>query len=231
MIRYFPDLIQGSDEWLAARCGLLTASEMKRIITPTFKIADTEKTRAHVWELLGQRVTKYVEPTYVGDDMMRGKEVEIYAREAYSNAYEPVQEMGFVTNDKWGFTLGYSPDGLVGDKGAIEIKGPRQKGQIQTISEHLVAGTIPDEHIIQIQTGFLVSERQWIDFISYHGGLPMVIIRCYPNERIMSVILDAAGAFEKAVARCRKEFEEALTHKSARVLPTERIIAQEMYAP
>ena len=37
MIRYFPDLIQGSDEWMAARCGLLTASEMKHILTPTLR--------------------------------------------------------------------------------------------------------------------------------------------------------------------------------------------------
>ena len=30
-----PDLVQGSDEWLQARLGLLTASEMKLIVTPT----------------------------------------------------------------------------------------------------------------------------------------------------------------------------------------------------
>jgi hypothetical protein len=38
-IRYYPDLDQGSELWLKARCGLLTASEMKLILTPTLKIA------------------------------------------------------------------------------------------------------------------------------------------------------------------------------------------------
>ena len=38
-ITYHNDLIQGSDEWHAARCGRLTASEMKLILTPTLKIA------------------------------------------------------------------------------------------------------------------------------------------------------------------------------------------------
>ena len=79
-ITYHRDLIQGSDEWLAARCGLLTASEMKLILTPTLKIAANDKTRAHVYEIAAQRITRYVEPTYIGDDMLRGQEDEIIAR-------------------------------------------------------------------------------------------------------------------------------------------------------
>ncbi len=73
MITYYPDLIQGSDEWKSARCGLLTASEMKLIITPTtLKIASNDKERAHLYELLAQRITRYVEPSYISDDMLRG---------------------------------------------------------------------------------------------------------------------------------------------------------------
>ena len=48
-IKYHTDLVQGSDEWLAARRGILTASEMKLILTPTLKAAINDKTRAHVW--------------------------------------------------------------------------------------------------------------------------------------------------------------------------------------
>ena len=112
-ITYHPDLIQGSEEWHAARCGLLTASEMKLIITPPsatsgkgLKAAGNDKERAHLYELLAQRITKYVEPSYVSDDMLRGKEDEIYARALYAEHYAPVTDMGFITNDKWGFTLG-----------------------------------------------------------------------------------------------------------------------------
>ena len=35
----------------AARCGLLTASEMKLIVTPTMKVANNDKTRSHRREL------------------------------------------------------------------------------------------------------------------------------------------------------------------------------------
>jgi hypothetical protein len=49
-------LMQGSDEWLEARRGLITASEMSLILTPKLKIANNDKTRTHVYELLAQRV-------------------------------------------------------------------------------------------------------------------------------------------------------------------------------
>ena len=55
---------------MQARCGLLTASEMKLIITPTLKIASNDKERAHIYELAAQRITNYVEPSYVGDDKL-----------------------------------------------------------------------------------------------------------------------------------------------------------------
>ena len=139
-IAIYQELTQGSDEWLAARCGLLTASEMKLIITPTGKVADNDKSRSHLYELLAQRITGYVEPHYISDDMLRGLSDEIDARDIYAKTYEPVEEVGFITNDKWGFTLGYSPDGLVGTEGLIECKGRRQKFQVETI----IAGEMPD---------------------------------------------------------------------------------------
>ena len=106
MITYHRDLLQGSDEWLQARCGLMTASEMKLIITPTLKVAANEKASAHLYELLAQRITKHVEPHYISDDMIRGQVDEIEARLLYAKHYAPVEEVGFVTNDEWGFTLG-----------------------------------------------------------------------------------------------------------------------------
>jgi hypothetical protein len=228
MIRYFPELIQGSDEWIAARCGLLTASEMKLILTPALKIASNDKERTHLYELLAQRITRYVEPHYISDDMLRGKDDEIEARIIYSEKYAPVTEMGFITNDKFGFTLGFSPDGLVGDDGFIEAKSRRQKFQVQTIIEFLPDGNVDPDYILQIQTGLLVSEREWCDAISYSGGLPMVTVRVYPDLIIQAAIMDAANAFEERLAIKKSQYHNAL--RSSRTIPTERKIIQEMYA-
>lgn len=224
-IIYHPEVTQGSDEWLAMRCGLLTASEMKHVITPTLKAANNDKTRAHLYELLAQRITRYVEPMYVSDDMLRGVEDEFYARQAYAEHHAPVEQVGFVTNDRWGFTIGYSPDGLVGKDGLIEIKSRRQKYQVQTIIENLTGGTIPADYVMQAQTGLLVSEREWLDFISYSGGLPMCVVRVWPDDAVQGAIIEAAAAFEAKLAECLEIYRDA----SAGLVPTERRIMQEMF--
>lgn len=218
-IVHYTDLIQGSEEWMAARCGMLTASEMRLIITPSLKIASNDKEKAHLYELLAQRITKFVEPHYISDDMMRGHEDEIYARALYSEKYAPVDEAGFMTNDKWGFKIGYSPDGLVGEDGLLECKSRRQKYQIQTVIQNVV----PDEYILQVQTGLLVSERKWLDFISYSAGLPMFVLRAYPDPVIQDAIVAAATAFEQRLSDNMAVYEQAAT----KFHPTERRAQQE----
>lgn len=223
-ITYHPDLIQGSEEWLEARRGVLTASEMKLVLTPTLKIANNDKTRAHAYELAFQRITGFVEPQYVSDAMLRGKEDEIYAREAYREHFAEVTETGFVTNDGFGFTIGYSPDGIVGDDGLIECKSRCGKYQVQTIAENAV----PEEYVLQLQTGLLVTGRKWIDFISYCGGLPMFVKRVEPDPEMQEAIIAAATAFEARVAEVEQAYRSTLTNMP-KVIATERRIEQEMF--
>lgn len=210
-------LIQGSDEWLQARCGLLTASEMKLVITPTLKTANNDKVRAHAYELAFQRITGHVEPQYVSDAMLRGQEDEIYARAAYEEHFCKVAEVGFITSDRWGFTIGYSPDGLVGDDGLIECKSRSGKYQVQTIA----SDEVPDEYMIQLQTGLLVTGRQWIDFISYCGGLPMFVKRVEPDPVMQEAIVRAAAEFEQRIAEIEREYRATLT-RMPKVIETER---------
>lgn len=223
-ITYHRDLIQGSEEWMQARCGLLTASEVKLILTPSLKAASNDKERTHLYELAAQRLTRYVEPQYVGDDQLRGHADEIEARSLYAASYAPVEEMGFITNDRWGFVIGYSPDGLVGDDGLIECKSRRQKYQVETIANLLV----PQEYVFQCQTGLMVSERKWIDFNSYCGGLPMVTLRVWPDDVVQAAIEEAAAAFEDRLTALLERYVDRLA-SGARLVPTERKIEQEMF--
>jgi hypothetical protein len=228
MIKYHDSVEQGSSDWLALRCGLLTASEMKLIVTPTLKPASNDKERAHLYELLAQRITGYVEPRYISDDMLRGMEDEIEARLQYAKTYAPVQEVGFITNDKWGFTIGYSPDSLVGEDGLIECKSRNQKHQIRTLVDYVSADTIDPDYMIQVQTGLLVSERKWIDLVSYCGGLPMATVRIFPNAEIQTAILSAAAAFENRLNLALEKYHAVIASKSARLIPTIRKIEEQM---
>lgn len=218
------DMEQGSDEWRAARCGMLTASEMRLIVTPTFKPASNEKERAHLYELLAQRITQYVEPHYIGDDMLRGQEDELDARALYARHYAPVTQCGFMVRNIDGLRIGYSPDGLVGDDGQIECKSRRARFQVET----LVSGEMPAEYVAQVQTGLLVSGRAWCDFVSFSGGLPMVTIRVFPDAVVQQVIIDAARAFEDRLAEKLARYNDALA-AGGRLIPTTRRIEQEMF--
>jgi hypothetical protein len=227
-ITYHKELVQGSEEWHAARCGIPTASETHLLVTPTLKAASNDKERAHMWELLGQRITKHVEPRYVNDDMLRGQEDEIEAVEAYANTYAPIERVGFVTNDKWGFTIGYSPDAVVGSDGLVECKSRAQKHQIRTLVDYVSADIIDPDFLIQVQTGLLVSEREWCDLISYCAGLPMATVRVYPDEKVQAAIVSAVTAFEERLAAAHARFNAVLASK-ARLIPTKRRIIQEMF--
>lgn len=191
------DVEQGSPEWHAARNGILTASEMNLALTPTLKPSNNEKTRQHVYELAAQRITEYTEPRYIGDDMLRGHADEIKARDKYSEHYEPVQEIGFITRDVApGVVIGYSPDGAcVVTNGGIECKSRIQKYQTEVI----ISNEIPKDHVLQVQTGLLITGWDFIDYISYCGGMPMWVIRCYPIPEYQAAILSAAIDFEQQI--------------------------------
>ena len=213
--KFYRELIQGTDEWHAARCGMVTASVAGKLLTSTLKVADNESSRGVVLTLAAERITGYVDPTYCGSSMERGHEDEPYARDTYSEHVAPVDEAGFMARDDWGFSLGYSPDGLVGDVGLIECKSRLQKVQLQTIIEDRV----PAENLAQLQCGLLVSARDWIDYVSFCGGMPLYVKRVYPDPIWHAAILAAVETFEANVADILARYHEVVAGLPA----TERV--------
>ncbi|MGV8973154.1 MAG: lambda exonuclease family protein [Rhodoglobus sp.] len=189
----FPDLIQGTDEWLAVRRGIVTASVVGQLITAkTIKPASNDYSRALTTILVAERITGWTEDVFVSGDMMRGNMDEPIARDLYSATYAPVTETGFMVRDDWGFRLGYSPDGLVGTDGLIEVKSRKPKKHLATI----LADAVPLENMAQIQTGLLVTGRDWLDYVSYCGGMPMWVKRVEPDAMWFLAIIAAVRAFE-----------------------------------
>jgi hypothetical protein len=193
----YDQLEQGSDEWLAARCGLVTASTIGQLITAkTIKPANNDVSRGLTMHLVAERLTGYVEPTFVSADMERGNWDEPIARDLYSEHYAPAVEVGFMTKTFEGHKLGYSPDGLVGTDGLIEIKSRRQKKQLATI----LADEVPLENMAQIQAGLMVSGRAWLDYVSFCAGMPLYTKRVLPDPRWQVALIDALTAFETTAA-------------------------------
>lgn len=198
-----PDLIQGTDEWLQQRCGIITASVVGKLLTSTLKVADNDTARGVTATLTAERITGYIDQTFVSADMWRGVEDEPKARDTYAEHWAPVTETGFMVRDDWGFKIGYSPDGLVGDDGLIEAKSRRQKAHLQTI----LADAVPAYNMAQLQCGLLVSGRKWIDYLSYCGGMPMWRKRIMPDPKWFAAILSAATQFEQNASLITANYE------------------------
>ena len=203
----WPKMEQRSPEWYEARRGIVTASAVNRLVTPkTIKVANNDDSRGLATVLASERITGTVEESWINRDMERGILAEPYARAVYVQHHAPVEEIGFMVRDYGTFRLGYSPDGLVGDDGLIEIKAPRPKNHVACV----VAGEVPAEYMAQLQTGLLVSGREWCDFIPYVGGLPLWRKRVTPDPKWRAAILAATAQAEKAIRETVAKYQAAV---------------------
>lgn len=155
------NLEQGSDEWLKARLGVATASNFDKVITSTGK--ESTQFEKYALELASQLLMDEPEETYKNDAMKRGNELEPVARQAYEETtFNIVETVGMFKSDCGNF--GYSPDGLVGNDGLIEIKCP----QATTHLKYLIDDKLPADYVAQVQGGLFISGRKWCDFVSFH---------------------------------------------------------------
>ncbi|GEK49484.1 lambda exonuclease family protein [Vreelandella venusta] len=188
---------QGSPEWLAARLGRVTMSELKTLLVngkgPSGLGAGAI---TYMHQLIGERMTgELAEPFQGNAHTKRGQELESVARSLYrdmTGAPKP-KEVGLILNHN----AGYSPDSLIGKNGLLEIKTKLPKFQIEV----LLSGKIPDEHVPQCQGGLWVSEREWIDFVSYWPGMPLFVKRAYRDEALICTIAERVEAFHEEMER------------------------------
>ena len=202
-----PDIAQGTPEWHALRCGLLTASTIGRLLTPTLKVANNDTSRGLTLALAAERITGHVDDTPMTASMWRGIEDEPLARDMYAEHHAPVTEIGFMVRNFAGFSIGYSPDGLVGDDGLIEIKSRSQRAQITTVLDDHV----PAANMAQLQAGLLVSGRQWIDYISYSSGMAMWVRRVTPDRVWRAALMQAAAELEQNATEIVTRYQAATT--------------------
>jgi len=157
------NLIQGSAEWLQSRLGKITASQSQSLMAAKGlgKGAET-----YALELIAEIITeepKYVPVTW---QMEHGHEYEPVAREIYElNRKIKVKQVGGIQYDD---SMWYSPDGLVGSKGLIEIKCPQPLQHLRILTHE----GLMDEYYHQIQFGLYASGRAWCDWISYQPNFP-----------------------------------------------------------
>jgi hypothetical protein len=80
--------------------------------------------------------------------------------------------------------VGCSPDRLVGDDGLLEIKAPLPHTQV----EYWISGEVNERFQPQLQGQLYVSQRSWVDIVSWHDVLPKVVIRVEPDEKFIEAL-------------------------------------------
>lgn len=208
------ELIQGTPEWDMGRLGKPSASNALVLIN-TFKPAEMYAVNA-VNDKKGisgtiKKEAKYSDgaTTYalslIADQicgtpafhfetfaMEQGKVRESDARDDYeSGTGTKVVQVGGIESDG----LWYSPDGLVGDDGTVEIKCPERVQHMR----NLISVYCPEQYIDQIQMGLMVSDRDWCDFVSYnpefHPDFQIKVIRVHRDDEHISKLAEQISNF------------------------------------
>ena len=193
---------QGSAEWFQARVGRITASRIADVMAKT-KSGESASRGNYMAQLVAERLTGLVEETFVSKEMLRGIEMEQFARAAYENLRDViVDQVGFIQHPSI-LRSGASPDGLVGDDGLIECKSPNTATHIG----YATSGIIPAKYQIQMLFQMAVTGRAWVDFISYDDRLPdemsLLVIRLNRDDKRIAEI-------ESEVIRLDKEVEATI---------------------
>ncbi len=158
---------QGTEAWLLARCGKVTASRIADLMAGT-KSGWGASRANYAAELVAERLTGTPAEKFTNAAMNWGTTTEPEARAAYEFARDvEVIEVGMIEHPTIAMS-GASPDGLVDDDGLLEIKCPNTATHIDT----LLSGKVPEKYRLQMLWQMACTGREWCDFASYDPRLP-----------------------------------------------------------
>ncbi len=160
-------LEQGSVEWFQARCGLVTASRVADVAAKT-KSGWGASRGNYMAELVAERLTGNTAASYTNVAMQWGIDTEPQARAAYEFFHDvSVETVGLMKHPVIEESAA-SPDGLIGDKGMVEIKCPNTATHIDALLGQKIQG----KYLIQMQWQMACAARDWCDFVSYDPRMP-----------------------------------------------------------
>lgn len=212
----FYDHPQGSEAWLEARRGVITASRFKDARdykAPTAADKKEGKTRGqpsskllgYAYDTARERAGGKAPQKFQTFAMKSGTEQEALARLAYeSRTGNLVEETGFYTTDDDLF--GVSVDGLVDDDGVIEVKTMVSS---DTLFTAVVTGDI-SEYADQCNGAMWLMGRKWVDLILWAPDLEpigrhLTIVRIERDDNAINELEADLMQFAAVVADLEKQ--------------------------
>jgi putative phage-type endonuclease len=158
---------QGSPEWFAARCGVVTSSKFSDVMAKG-RGNEPSKTRlTYMKELACERITSKVQESYSNAWMQRGTELEPQARAMLElDKGFDVELVGFI---KMNEDIGSSTDGLIGDDAVLEIKCPKHTTHLDYLLDN---NSLYTDYKTQVQGELFVTGRKKAYLCSFHPDFP-----------------------------------------------------------
>lgn len=209
--------VQGETDWLHARAGIVTASALGNLVTPTFAPREGKAVETYLYELLAERCMGAPIESGSGWAAEQGQITEREARSWVSFSQEvQIEKVGFVTTDDG--MIGCSPDGLIGNDSGLELKCP----QAPTHLKYLTEGRLPPEYAAQVHGSLYVTGRaSWL-FVSYNRFFPPLLVRVARDEKIMALIREAVEPFNARLAEAYAKMKSLAIGEDERPLPPGR---------
>lgn len=199
---------QGSEAWLAARRGVITASKFKVCRERLKSGAMSKACISYAMDVARERCGGAVLSTFANAAMRMGTEQEPVARMAYElETGAMVMEAGFICTDDRKF--GVSVDGRIESDGLWECKTMVSS---DTLFTAVVDGDI-SEYIDQCNGAMWLLGAKWIDLHLWVYDMPHLsqIIRIERNDDVIEALETDLIAFERLVT----EYETKLRAKAA----------------
>ena len=183
------------------RLGRFTASTVGKL----FSKPSTIGYREAISNVAFERITgKKPEGGFEGNYWtQRGHELEAPAVEQYEiDTFSTVHPGDFWTCGDW---YGASPDGLIEPNGLFEGKAPKHT----THMEYLRARTLPSTYKWQPVMQMFVTDRDWVDFQSYHPDLEPFRIRVHRDEKKENELVEQLSLAVEQVQEIINNIERA----------------------
>lgn len=194
------DVQQGSPEWLMARVGRVTASQMDRIITAGGKPSSQAEKYMH--QLIAEQLLGVPMDNASSGFMERGSLLEKRALSWYELQHEcDTEPAGFLMRDDG--RVGASPDRLVGNDGLLEIKVPSAPVHLSYLLDQEGIG-----YKVQVQTQLWVAERVWSDTLSWNPELPTALVRQHRDEKFIALIAAAEKQFNESLDAAKEKLQK-----------------------
>lgn len=206
---------QHSSEWFSARLGKVTASKVKDVMSKGRRRAPSATRQNYMMQLLCERLTGKREEGYTSSAMQRGTDLEPVARSAYEiDKGVMTTETGLILHPKIeGF--GASPDGLVGDRGMLEIKCPNTATHVFTMQ----SGRHDPQYEWQMFAQLSCADRDWVDFVSFDDRMPdelqYACFRLERDEARIRLMETEIKLFLEELAELEHEMRERMRSKAA----------------